>query len=181
MKTKICRICHRRKAASNFYRLWYRKDGLRSECKVCHKADVSAWQKVSPKAAVNKARYKKTTKGRAAAMRYRRSASAKKARRRYNSSQLGRAAAARWRANRRSRALSVTNDLTSDQWGQILASQSRRCAACSTKFSKFVRAERDHIIPLAMGGALTASNVQALCRSCNATKGAKLAQSVAYQ
>jgi HNH endonuclease len=45
-----------------------------------------------------------------------------------------------------------------------------RCAQCgSNKLLEF-----DHIVPLAMGGANTARNIQLLCESCNREKGGNL-------
>src|SRR5439155_9187621 len=45
-----------------------------------------------------------------------------------------------------------------------------RCAQCgSNKLLEF-----DHIVPLAMGGANTARNIQLLCETCNREKGGNL-------
>jgi hypothetical protein len=45
-----------------------------------------------------------------------------------------------------------------------------RCAACGTdSLLQF-----DHVIPVAMGGASTAQNLQLLCAPCNRAKGASL-------
>ena len=46
-----------------------------------------------------------------------------------------------------------------------------RCVTCGSK----QRLEFDHIIPLALGGANTARNLQLLCETCNRTKGASIA------
>ncbi len=44
------------------------------------------------------------------------------------------------------------------------------CVRCGSK----ERLEFDHVIPVAMGGANTARNLQLLCESCNRAKGASL-------
>jgi 5-methylcytosine-specific restriction endonuclease McrA len=45
-----------------------------------------------------------------------------------------------------------------------------RCAACgSDELLQF-----DHVIPVALGGASTAANLQVLCAPCNREKGASL-------
>jgi 5-methylcytosine-specific restriction endonuclease McrA len=45
-----------------------------------------------------------------------------------------------------------------------------RCARCgSDELLQF-----DHVIPVALGGASTAANLQLLCAPCNRDKGAKL-------
>jgi hypothetical protein len=47
----------------------------------------------------------------------------------------------------------------------------RRCGRCGSN----ERLEFDHIIPVALGGASTARNVQVLCEGCNRSKGATVA------
>jgi hypothetical protein len=46
-----------------------------------------------------------------------------------------------------------------------------RCVSCGSN----QRLEFDHVIPLALGGANTARNLQLLCEACNRSKGAALA------
>jgi len=41
---KECRICKEIKSYSEFYKHNKRKDGYRSECKICHKLEVANWQ-----------------------------------------------------------------------------------------------------------------------------------------
>src|SRR5262245_46265433 len=62
---------------------------------------------------------------------------------------------------------SAINDLTTEQWQEILAVYGRRCAYCGRKVKNL---EQDHILALARGGSHTASNVVPACRSCNAKK-----------
>jgi 5-methylcytosine-specific restriction endonuclease McrA len=45
-----------------------------------------------------------------------------------------------------------------------------RCTECGSGFEL----QFDHVIPVAMGGATTAENLQVLCGTCNRTKGASL-------
>lgn len=45
-----------------------------------------------------------------------------------------------------------------------------RCAACGARFEL----QFDHVIPVAMGGATSAANLQVLCGPCNRAKGASL-------
>jgi hypothetical protein len=46
-----------------------------------------------------------------------------------------------------------------------------RCVTCGSK----ERLEFDHVIPVALGGANTARNLQLLCEACNRAKGASIA------
>lgn len=53
-----------------------------------------------------------------------------------------------------------------------------RCAACNQESPSWLRGtlhqrapELDHIVPISVGGPHSLSNVQLLCRSCNASKG----------
>ena len=46
-----------------------------------------------------------------------------------------------------------------------------RCVGCGSK----ERLEFDHVIPVALGGANTARNLQLLCERCNRAKGASIA------
>jgi 5-methylcytosine-specific restriction endonuclease McrA len=45
-----------------------------------------------------------------------------------------------------------------------------RCVECGSRFD----IQYDHVIPVALGGASTAENLQILCAPCNRTKGAAL-------
>jgi 5-methylcytosine-specific restriction endonuclease McrA len=60
---------------------------------------------------------------------------------------------------------------TTQEWSAIVKRQGGRCATCHLK----VKLERDHIVPLSRGGTDFASNLQGLCKPCNASKKAKTA------
>jgi hypothetical protein len=83
----------------------------------------------------------------------------------------GRAKRVLWEQQRRSRAFGVVNDLTTAQWHVLLEYYNYCCLACGRDD---VPLTRDHIVPLTKGGALTLSNVQPLCRPCNASKKQKV-------
>ena len=74
---------------------------------------------------------------------------------------------------RRARKLAVASpaDLTSAQWDAIKTAYGYRCAYCGQKPKSLTK---DHIKPIALGGALTADNIVPACRSCNARKNAKI-------
>lgn len=56
------------------------------------------------------------------------------------------------------------------QFAKIKQQHDFKCAICGIPES-CVQLERDHIIPIALGGSLNASNIQPLCRTCNSKKG----------
>ena len=59
------------------------------------------------------------------------------------------------------------NDLTCEQWNNIIACYEHRCAYC---FGYFEKLEMDHVVPLSNGGDHTESNVVPACRTRNAIK-----------
>jgi 5-methylcytosine-specific restriction endonuclease McrA len=63
-------------------------------------------------------------------------------------------------------------DLTEDEWMEIIDRQGNQCAGCGISFT-ITKPTLDHVFPLVKGGGATKSNVQALCRKCNSSKGAK--------
>lgn len=75
------------------------------------------------------------------------------------------------RAARRSARIRGSGEvsLTHAEWVQILEYHDHRCAYCLRKMK---RLEREHVIPVAEGGAHTADNIVPACRSCNARKSA---------
>lgn len=71
----------------------------------------------------------------------------------------------------RTRALKLAHGagVTFDQWQAIKTLYEHRCLACGRKPPE-IALEMDHVVPLSRGGAHDVSNVQPLCRSCNARK-----------
>ena len=70
----------------------------------------------------------------------------------------------RWHANKKGASI---NDLTEDQWQEILHTYGNRCCYCNKKYKELTQ---DHITPLSKGGNHTASNIVPACRSCNSKK-----------
>lgn len=171
-----CTKCGDEKPLELFKKDKGRPCGRSSWCKSCHSKSAAEFQKDNAdRARKNKKRFKKTEKGLLVARRYKRGEAAKLARERYNASEKGKEAARRWRHNRA--ASGGTSTLTEAQWADILELQDGRCNYCNVKFSEaspLTKPERDHIIPLSRGGSLDEINTQALCRSCNASKGSKM-------
>lgn len=60
--------------------------------------------------------------------------------------------------------------LTRDMKAQVLMRDNYTCLCCGKSMRKGVSLEVDHIIPVAMGGRSAVSNLQTLCKQCNALK-----------
>lgn len=60
--------------------------------------------------------------------------------------------------------------ISAEEWQSILDAAGGACVRCGAAD----RVEMDHIVPVALGGTTERDNLQPLCRSCNASKGAKL-------
>lgn len=74
---------------------------------------------------------------------------------------------------RRSLERNLPSTLTRDEWIDILSQQSNKCARCGKEFCDNIKPQQDHIIPVVKGGGYVKENIQALCKSCNSSKGAK--------
>ena len=74
---------------------------------------------------------------------------------------------------RRLRRAAYVGGLTEVEWQAIKKAHGYICLRCQKPESLLLTLEPDHVVALARGGAHLASNIQPLCRSCNAWKGAK--------
>lgn len=72
---------------------------------------------------------------------------------------------------RRTRKLLLPSTLTAEQWVAILAAYKHRCAYCGKRSQKL---EQEHVIPVSKGGGTVVDNIVPACRSCNATKQARI-------
>ena len=59
------------------------------------------------------------------------------------------------------------NDLTMEQWQEILVEHEHKCAYCGRSD---VPMTMDHIVPLSKGGLHTKENITTACMSCNSGK-----------
>lgn len=86
------------------------------------------------------------------------------ARRRFPSAKP--AARARYAKRRQGRLARVDNDLTAEQWADLVAAW-EGCAYCR---ATDVALQRDCVMPISRGGRYTLENVVPACPSCNASK-----------
>lgn len=70
------------------------------------------------------------------------------------------------------------SDLSRDEWDSIKRAWDWRCAYCGAQPERLTL---DHLLPVARGGAHTASNVVPACKSCNSSKGARRPTGFAVQ
>lgn len=59
---------------------------------------------------------------------------------------------------------------TGDEWIDLCNVFNNQCLSCGSRENL----EVDHVIPLAIGGSNEVSNLQPLCRTCNASKGSRI-------
>jgi 5-methylcytosine-specific restriction endonuclease McrA len=76
---------------------------------------------------------------------------------------------ASYRATRRTSVTKAGGSFTSKQWIFLCKIYGNKCLCCRRKKCL----EADHVIPVSKGGSSNISNIQPLCRSCNAKKGTK--------
>lgn len=63
-------------------------------------------------------------------------------------------------------------EFNQEEWESIKAKYGFICLCCKRK-EPDIKLEMDHVIPLSAGGLHCLSNIQPLCRSCNASKGTR--------
>ena len=123
------------------------------------------WRR-SPKGQVYLARYQKSEKRKTVLRRYYESGKGKATIKKYQATPKGIEALARGVHKRRANIALTVCDLTAQEWENIKGRQDNLCAICG----EMKPLTRDHIIPLKRRGQHTATNIQALCRSCNSKK-----------
>jgi len=81
--------------------------------------------------------------------------------------QANRAAYTVIQARRRANKLAVVNDLTIQEWEEILETFNHSCAYC---LRSDVKITMDHMHPISKGGAHTKWNIVPACKNCNSKK-----------
>jgi 5-methylcytosine-specific restriction endonuclease McrA len=76
----------------------------------------------------------------------------------------------RWRIERARRKGTHTHE----EWLALIATCGNRCVKCFLRFSDdnpYTRVQKDHILPIYLGGSDSIDNLQPLCMRCNVSKG----------
>lgn len=183
---KICWTCDQNLPESEFYKNRSRKDGLRRDCKMCHKAKVRAWQIANPdKKKKTAARYRESHRetirecGREY-IRYLQKTNPERIRkpsrewgcrnrdktreglRRYRATEKGRLAHIESEARRRAK---IKHRIPPEDLVWIIDRYGGRCIYCGGLFQAL-----DHFEPLAGEGDHTIGNLVPACSKCNASK-----------
>lgn len=161
---KRCCVCKAMMPISEFCASRWSRDGHANQCRAC----AGEYMKD----------YRQTSKGkevdRRAAMKYhyteRGQEVYKNAQKRYKESDKGKATLRAAWIRRRARSAESEGSFTGKQWRDLCKKYNHRCACCGAK----APLEADHVIPLSKGGSSYISNIQPLCRSCNASKNDKV-------
>lgn len=193
MPTKTCTKCEQPKELEEFARLSKVKDGRRSVCRSCastyrksyylrhaneekqRSADV---RKQSPELVTARRRnwkqahrdqvrgYEKDYLQQPLAKQKR---AARFSRWSHANLELRAVANARRRASKRN----ASGSHTAREWRVLKEFFGFRCLRCHRHESETGTLHRDHVMPLLLGGSNDIGNLQPLCRSCNAWKGAR--------
>lgn len=174
MKKRCCK-CGIWKPISDFYRNKTTRDGYQFQCKDCfkdfykeNKEQLKERQKDYQKN--HRDYYRKRSRERYEKNKDYHNAWVKE----YFKTPNGKAALGRARHKRRAYMKNTEAALTAEEWEYILKKQNNKCNLCGKRFTIKNPPEQDHIIPVKHNGVYSSDNIQALCQSCNSSKGAKL-------
>ena len=169
---KLCSKCGRSKPRDEFHKKMLAKSWYGRICKDCERkyATINRRERESEykyreevKLKYNK-RYRTQHKDQIA-----------KRGKKYRETEAGRLICKICAHRRRARKVKAGGDgISAEQWKRIIKKQKHRCNMCGRRFSKTRVPTMDHIVPISKGGDHDASNIQALCRSCNSSKSNKI-------
>jgi hypothetical protein len=183
-----CTKCLQEKPLTAFYQDQSRSDGYAKQCKECKCSKVKEYCQDNPeKRRQDKLAWKKTEKGKECDKRYydnnRDAINKRLCQRRASDPEGVKHKMHHWRIKNPEKAQAIIergnkkrqerlsqafiNDFTNAQWKELLELFAYRCAYCHRTCN---RLERDHVMPLMLGGNHTKSNIVPACRSCNAKK-----------
>lgn len=174
METKQCRKYGLNKSLLEFRQSSRNvNDARHAWCRACLNIYKKEWQNKPEnreKQRLYQIEYRKTDKYKAYKREYSKTDKARKRLNKYQNkwkkTPAGKISNARTHHQRRSIIKSLPNTLTLIEWEEIIKKQNGRCAICG----EVKPLEKDHIIPLSLGGSFTKENIQGLCRGCNMKK-----------
>lgn len=181
MKGKRCSKCGEWKPYTEFYKNSTYTDGYAGKCKECKKDYQQKWRENNREEhrAYSREYYQDHKEERLGYYKEWREENPEKKRasdKRWRREHPERMRAMRKVQNARRRALEMEaeGDYTPEEWLSLKQRYGDRCLKCGAHESE-VKITPDHIVPLFQGGANSIDNIQPLCWSCNAAKGAEVA------
>lgn len=194
LSQKHCRTCEEWKDRTEFNKDRDSKDGLNSQCRICHSiAGRKYRQDNREKVLSSKRRYSELNKEKISGRRrnwYLRNAEKviEKVRARYlENPEKTKQRVREWAKNnpekvrersvirehtRRARINGNGGKITKHEWRVLKEFYNYTCLCCKRQ-EPGIKLTLDHIKPIARGGSNTIDNVQPLCDSCNKSKGVK--------
>ena len=184
--SKQCAVCGQVKPYAEFYHNSTYTDGYEGKCKECRKAYQQQWRADNRKQhrTYSKTYHRNHREERAAYYHgwlAKNADKVKRAIKRWRARNSERMLAMRKAQNARRRALleNAKGDYTPAEWLALKELYGNRCLQCGVTGAE-AKITPDHIVPLSLGGSNITDNLQPLCWSCNAAKGARIADYRTY-
>jgi 5-methylcytosine-specific restriction endonuclease McrA len=195
--TKQCRICHKDKDITDFYKSKITRDKLMHECKICTSEARKLNYRSNPeikKAAALKWYYENHEEAKKRNNDYRwknRDVAVKRTKdwcdanrdykNQYDREYYQRNKLAYYLRNENRRAAKIAQSdppgwkATVPWWREVMERNKNRCSYCNKEFGKerLDRPTMEHKIPLSRGGKHSVDNIVPACRACNDSKSVK--------
>ena len=174
---KTCSLCGLAKPIAGFYRDRTCRDGRSGSCKDCVRLRAKDWYSINRERALANVKKWAALNAPKRATYCRRWLDKNPWYSAVSSRRWREANLERWRASkvlsegkRRARKVHSIGSIERLDVARVRRLQRDRCAICRCRGSKL---HVDHVVPLALGGANDAANIQLLCPPCNRRKWAK--------
>jgi 5-methylcytosine-specific restriction endonuclease McrA len=169
---KRCSKCKTWKSKVEFYKNASNKDGLHSRCKQCYNEDNSKYREENAEKVRERHRKYREENPEKVREGVRKWQQANLEKMRENIRKWTKENPDKVKAKDQRRAARKAGNggsFTAEEWQDLCERYDYRCLCCGEQ----KKLEADHVIPLTKGGTSNIDNIQCLCRSCNARKGAK--------
>jgi 5-methylcytosine-specific restriction endonuclease McrA len=170
--TKKCTKCGETKPVSEFHKSYTEKSGLMTQCKSCKLLYAAEYRKRNMPSLVQKAmewahQNRERVREVQSAHRERNRDKEKERHRKYDQENPDKVLEKLHRRIAKKHNV-VGGHFTEKEWREVLDMYGHKCLCCGRSG---VPLERDHVIPIGPPHSDEITNIQPLCRSCNARKG----------